>query len=160
MIKRIIVYGLAASAVIWILFLPPAPNVTITGKILSPQEQKIWIDQILMHQTKDGATVRDVLAQAQVQRPEKFKVSSMVVANRDSTYSIVILYWIGKEREKYKDLTDLGFAKTAGWFGNHLTPFETPVSQALERGRDSFLTAVDDIYRQRCVDLTTHEQRC
>jgi hypothetical protein len=158
--KRIVIYGSVAFLVLAIVFFPRMRNPIVAGKILSTQEQKIWIDEVLTHRTQDGTIVQDVLAFAQTRRSDNFKVSSILAGNQGSRYSVVILYWIGKERVKFKDLTDLGFNDTKGWFGNGITPFETPISQALQRGRDSFLTAVDDVYRQRCVDPATREQRC
>lgn len=121
-------------------------------KVLPAAVEAKWIQAVKQHRTKDGATVSDVLAYAEKMRPHKFKAGRFDVGYNGATgapVSVGIGYWIGAKRLPDDAFVDLGYPMSAD--GRVMTPpSEEATSAALEGGRETFLRAVDETYRETC----------
>jgi len=122
-------------------------------RILPNAVEAKWIQTVKNHRTKDGSTVSDVLAYAQLMRPRKFKAGRFDVGYNGATgrpETVAIAYWIGAKRSPDDAFVDLGYRMSPA--GQVLSvPTDEAFTRALESGRDAFLRAVDDAYRETCA---------
>lgn len=135
---------------------------------LSVAEEKKWIDAVKLRKTKDGASIIQVLEFAERMRPKKFKVNSIDVGysgGDGKPDGVSIGYWIGAKRLFGDRFTDLWYDVQSD--GLHVIAMPTKnkytsdtIVNALEAGRDAFLSYIDKMYRETCVDPETKDKTC
>jgi hypothetical protein len=122
-------------------------------KVLPSAMEAKWIQSVKHHRTKDGSTVSEVLAYAERMRPRKFKAGRFEVGYNGATGSaetVGIGYWIGAKRSPDDAFVDLGYHMSSA--GQVMpVPNDEAFASALEGGRDTFLRAVDETYRETCA---------
>ena len=80
-----------------------AQNTQPKMHLLSPTEERKWVNAVKTHRTEDGATVEEVLRFAEKMRPKEFKSGQMGVGYNGGSGepdSVGIDYWIGAKRLK------------------------------------------------------------
>lgn len=118
---------------------------------LTPAEEKHLVDMAKARKAADGATVWEVIQNAEQQRPAKFKVAIVDLEyKKDGTpAAVTVCYWIGARR-----LEDDQSCRSIGWEiaadKQTLQPYNTTATQAVEAGRDALLQAVDQMYGKKC----------
>lgn len=128
-----------------------ASRATDVAPSLSPAEEKKLVEAAKARKAADGATVWEVIDNAQKQRTDKFKVASVDVEyKKDGTPAAVeVCYWIGRKR-----LEEDQSCKTIAWEiapdKQSLKPFDLAQSQAVEAGKTAFLQVVDQMYDKKC----------
>ena len=138
-----------------------AQNAPVKPHLLSQAEERAWIRAVRSHKTGDGATVEQVLRIAEKMRPREFKAGALEIGYNGATgdpEAVGIDYWIGAKRLKGDALINLGYSVRKAGGGLEPRPFSWPISQALERGRDAFLLAVDEAYSIECVNPETQRK--
>lgn len=131
-------------------------------KILPAATEAGWIQSVKRHRTKDGATVAEVLAYAEKMRPRVFKVERIEVGYNGVTGiadAVTIGYWIGSKRAPDDVFVDLGYSMSPDGHVMPVSPDEHTAT-ALESGRNAFLRAVDDTYRDTCRSDPDHPPAC
>lgn len=122
-------------------------------KVLSSVVEAKWIQAVKNHRTRDGATVSEVLAYAQKMRPRQFRAGSFDVGYNGATgqaETVAIAYWIGAKRAPEDAYVDLCYPMSSN--GQLLpVPADEALATALEGGRDAFLRAIDEAYRNDCI---------
>lgn len=138
------------------------------AKELSPAAEKKWIEAVKQRKTADGATVWQVLQFAEKMRPNKFKVGSIDVGYNGESgdpEAVDIGYWIGLKRLDDNSYVDLGYEiKMDGEIISVIPPkneYTTDTAtNAMEMGRESFITYLDRMYKLTCIDAETYEKLC
>jgi hypothetical protein len=157
----------AGLASFFALSLLTAPEVQefAKPKLLSPSEERQWIEAVQNHRTIDGATVLQVLQYTETMRPGKFKFGSIDVGYNGASgdpEGVAIEYWIGMKRLEDDAFLDLGYMIERDGYSLKIIPpgeLET-TARALEGGRDSFLLLIDKRYEQDCIDVETRAKLC
>ena len=138
----------------------PVPNKI---KPLPPTVEQQWIAALRSHKTKDGTTVAEVLRFAERMRPREFKSGDFNVYYNATgeANGVGIVYWLGAKRLPGDAYHDLGYSvRVREGGGLDVEPGDWPFSKALEEGRDTFLSAVDDEYATQCTDFTKFRKSC
>lgn len=131
-------------------------------KILPAAQEVAWVQAVKRHRTKDGATVAEVLAYAEKMRPRAFKVERIEVGYNGATGiadAVTIGYWIGSKRTPDDVYVDLGYSMSPDGRVMPVPPNQ-PTATALESGRNAFLRAVDDTYRDTCRSDPDYPPAC
>ncbi|WP_446901096.1 hypothetical protein [Burkholderia sp. YIM B11467] len=131
-------------------------------KVLPAATEANWIQTVKRHRTKDGATVSEVLAYAEKMRPRVFKAGRFEVGYNGATgvaSSVSIGYWIGTKRAPDDAFVDLGYSMSPDGRVMPVPP-EEETATALENGREAFLRAVDEAYRDTCLSDPDHPPAC
>jgi hypothetical protein len=132
-----------------------------TGAHLHQQHQR-WIQDVTQRRTADGATVAEVLAYVESQRPMQFKVADIDVRYsgvQGEPQAVVIGYWIGSNRKPNDSYVDLSYPLSRS--GDvQAVPRSAITLRALEAGRASFLQQVDAIYAMACKPFPESVPRC
>lgn len=127
-----------------------------------PKAQQRLIQTIQQRPTEDGATVAEVLAYAERERPDRFKVSQLQVqydaAGREPE-AITIAYWIGQNRKMNDSYVDLSYTLNAKGQVQPV-PRSALTLRALESGKASFVQQVDAIYAMACKPFPESKARC
>ena len=124
--------------------------------------QRRLIDTIRQRPTADGATVAEVLAYAERERPEQFKVSDLQVqfdpTDREPE-AVTIAYWIGHRRQLNDSYVDLSYAiQTNGQVAP--VPRSAITLRALEAGKQAFVQQIDAIYAMACKPFPESKAKC
>jgi len=142
--------GTGAESATPVVSAPPPALSPITP--LPPAEEKRLVELAKSRRAADGATVWEVLQNAEQKRPGIFKIAIVDVDYaKDSTpAAISVCYWIGNKR-----LDNDQYCKSVGWeIGadrNSLKPYSLAATQAVEAGRDAFVREVDQEYGKACA---------
>src|SRR5262249_6213933 len=124
-----------------------------------------WIEAVKNHRTTDGATVIEVLQYAEVLRPEQFKIGEfdIIYDQAGEPVGVDIGYFIGLKRGKDDEFIDLAYniAKYGGTIELVIRdhPASAPTT-AIEGGRRSFITYVDQVYKDTCIDRKSGAKLC
>ncbi len=152
---------------LWLLIagIPAAGHAADLAKphYMSASDEKKWTEAVQNHRTEDGATVYQVLQFVAKLRPREFKFGNIGVGYNGATGaadSVGIDYWLGTKRLPNDALINLAYNVRETESGFAVTPFGWPFSQAMEKGSDAFLAAVDDEYEGQCIDQETHRKLC
>ena len=150
---------------------PPASmgDACVKQHILTTQEEKRWLQATRNRKTADGATVQQVLEYAEKMRPREFKVEMIEVGYACDTgipNYVGIGFWIGLKRLPDDVFLGLGYDVSTSDDGIKLSVPKNPIlsvqsiTEALDRGRDAFLSYIDDDYDSTCVDEKTKRKSC
>jgi hypothetical protein len=118
---------------------------------LAPAEEKRLVEMAKARKAADGATVWEVIENAQAQRPNIFKVAIVDIDyKKDGTpAAVAVCYWIGANRLEHEQS-----CQSIGWeIGadrRSLQPYNMDATKALEAGRNAFLQAIDAMYEKKC----------
>jgi|HubBroStandDraft_2_1064218.scaffolds.fasta_scaffold433389_1 hypothetical protein len=146
-----------------------AGDTCATQHILATEQEKRWIQAVRNRKTADGATVQQVLEYAEKMRPREFKVETIEVGYNCETGNptyVGIGFWIGMKRLPDDVFLGLGYDVSTSEPGVKLSVPENPIpsvqsiTEALDRGRDAFLSYIDDDYETNCVDEGTKRKFC
>jgi hypothetical protein len=152
-------------ALIAITLLPANTNAETLAKpkALSSQEEREWVNAVKTHKTDDGASVLEVLRFVQHMRPREFKFGAIEVGYNGATGLpdvVGVDYWLGLKSLPDDAYVNLGFDVQKTKSGFDIKPVGWPFSQALQKGRDAFLAAVDEEYEGECIDPETKRHTC
>jgi hypothetical protein len=146
-----------------------AGDTCATQHILATEQEKRWIQAVRNRKTADGATVQQVLEYAEKMRPREFKVGKIEVGYNCETGNpsyVGIGFWIGMKRLPDDVFIGLGYDVSTSDPEIKLSVPKNPmpsvlsITEALDRGRDSFLSYIDDDYESNCVDEGTKRKFC
>ncbi len=118
---------------------------------MTPAEEKKLVDMAKTRKAADGATVWEVIENAEQQRPTKFKIAIVDIDYKKdgSPAAVTVCYWIGQKR-----LEEDQSCQAIGWEiapdKQSLQPYNVAATKAVEAGRDAFLQAVDQMYEKKC----------
>jgi len=124
--------------------------------------QQRMIEVIQQRPTADGATVAEVLAYAERERPDLFKVSDLQVhfdPAGQAPEAVVIGYWIGSNRKLNDSYVDLSYALNAKGQVQSI-PRSAMTLRALEAGKDAFVQQIDAIYAMACKPFPESKAKC
>lgn len=128
---------------------------------LNTAQQRL-IETVQQRVTADGATVAEVLAYAEQERPDLFKVSDLQV-QYDPTGSapeaVTITYWIGSNRKRNDSYVDLSYALNPK---GQVQPIARSAMtlRALEAGKQAFVQQIDAIYAMACKPFPESKAKC
>ena len=137
-------------------------------KLLTKQEEGLWIEAVNNHVTTDGATVLQVLKYTTKIHPQIFKFAPGGVGYDGETGEpdgVGIGYWIGAKRMEQDTYIDLFYSvsRISGKLvvtapKNEYTT-NTAIN-ALEGGRNSFSLYINRMYKEECIDAQTQSKLC
>ena len=119
---------------------------------LSNSDAARWIGAFKAWKTADGSTIAEALQFSQRMRKKRFEFGKFDVnynASGEPT-SVGVEYWIGARRLAGDAYTDLAFDVRRSGAQLSFIPSKSDLPQALSAGRDSFLRAIDQEYRDEC----------
>lgn len=130
--------------------------------VQTDQSHQRWVNAIAQRRTADGSTVAEVLAYAESQRPEQFKVADVDVRFNGmdaAPDSVVIGYWIGSNRKVNDSYVDLSYVLTPN---GQVQPIARSALtlRALEGGKAAFVQQIDTIYAMACKPFPESKPRC
>ena len=124
--------------------------------------QQRMIEAIQHRPTADGATVAEVLAYAERERPDWFKVADLQVhfdPAGQMPEAVVIGYWIGSNRKLNDSYVDLSYSLNAKGQVQPI-PRSAMTLRALEAGKDAFVQQIDTIYAMACKPFPESKAKC
>ena len=157
---RILIWTLA---VLTLLTIETNAQTPAKLKALSRREETQWINAVENYKSNDGASFLEVLQFVQRLRSREFRFGSIGVGYNGFTGlpdSVGIDYWIGLKRLRGDAYVDLGFDVQKTATGFDIKPGSSPLSLALQEGRDALLAAVDEEYAGECIDAETKRHIC
>ena len=151
---------------------PPAPALAQSPaesqkliKPLSAKDEKRWVDTFKAYKTADGATILHVLQFVEKLRPRQFKFSFDDSIGYSTTTgmptTVGVSFYLGMKR---LDGDQFGMGADVSVEGNQISlrfrDATGSAHEALLRGRDAFLTFVDQEYQSACIDGQTKRRMC
>ena len=135
---------------------------THSSQAQAEQARQQWVQAIAQRRTADGSTVAEVLAYAERERPDQFKVADIDVRYSGADggpESVLITYWIGNNRKRNDSYVDLSYPVAAN--GQiQAVPRSAITLRALESGKTAFLQQIDGIYAMACKPFPESKARC
>jgi hypothetical protein len=132
------------------------------GDVTWSKAQQRLIKAVQQRPTADGATVAEVLAYAERERPHWFKVSELQVQydpSGSTPEAVTINYWIGSNRKRNDSYVDLSYALNPKGQVQPI-PRSAMTLRALETGKQAFVQQIDAIYAMTCKPFPESQAKC